>query len=243
MKKLILTITVFCLFFVAFITPTAITYAASAAADACSSSFFGLPTWHKYLEKDGNCEVVIKEKIAVPCGADNKETCINERFDYGVVWGIAFAILEVLLTLAGVVALVFVMSSAFKFVTAQGLPDKIAKARDALYNALIGAVIAIIGSRVVAFIAGRFSGGRDGYGLIKATADSSTFADIMNIALTILGAISVLVLTIAGIQFISSSGNPDRVAKARNAIYYALIGLVVAILASAIINFVISKAV
>ena len=50
-----------------------------------------------------------------------------------------------------------------------------------------------------------------------------------------------LVLTISGIQFVLSSSNPDKVAKARNAIYYALTGIAVAVFGAALINFIIGR--
>ncbi len=62
---------------------------------------------------------------------------------------------------------------------------------------------------------------------------------ILNIVLGISGAIAVLIIVLAGFRYIISQGNPSEVATARNAILYALIGLVVIICAFAIVNFVV----
>jgi hypothetical protein len=70
---------------------------------------------------------------------------------------------------------------------------------------------------------------------------SDSLIPILNVAFGILGAISLLVVTIAGIQFAASGGDPQKVAKARNTIFYALIGLGVAIFAAVIVDFVIAK--
>lgn len=69
-------------------------------------------------------------------------------------------------------------------------------------------------------------------------AGNNQINDITTIVFSITGAISVLVITIAGFQYITSQGNPQAVAKAKNAIIYACVGVVVSILAFAIVNFV-----
>jgi hypothetical protein len=62
-----------------------------------------------------------------------------------------------------------------------------------------------------------------------------------NIISILVGVISVIVIIIAGIQFIVATGDPARVANARNAIIYALIGLVITVSAQAIIQLVIVR--
>lgn len=61
---------------------------------------------------------------------------------------------------------------------------------------------------------------------------------VINIALYLIGAISVLMLIIGGIRYTISGGNKDSVSGAKNTILYAVIGVVVALLAYAIVNFV-----
>lgn len=62
---------------------------------------------------------------------------------------------------------------------------------------------------------------------------------LVNVMLFILGAIAVIVIIIAGIMFTVSAGDPARAKKAKDSILYAVIGLVVALLAYAIVNFVV----
>jgi hypothetical protein len=218
---------------------------ASAASGATTSgacgkntTFFLMPTWYKYLDVQGappNCTIEFSQQVV----DDNGN--INDSFDYGVIWKIGVAVIEMLLTLAGLVAFIFVLIGAFQFTTAQGSPDRVAKARKTVTNGVVGALVGILASRVIGYIAAKFAvpSGR-AYGLVNAGTDSA-IKDALNIALTALGALSVLVLTISGLQFVLSSANPDKVAKARNAIYYALTGLAVAIFGAALINFIIGR--
>lgn len=56
-----------------------------------------------------------------------------------------------------------------------------------------------------------------------------------------LGAISVLIIVIAGLRFILANGDPQSVTKARNTIIYAAVGLAIAVSADVIIRFVLNN--
>lgn len=73
------------------------------------------------------------------------------------------------------------------------------------------------------------------------TVGSSTIQTALQIAFGIAGAIAVIIIIIAGLRYTISSGNPQEAAKAKNAILYAVIGLVVCVVGTAIIRFVINK--
>ena len=64
---------------------------------------------------------------------------------------------------------------------------------------------------------------------------------IVNVFLYALGIGAVIMLIVGGFQFIFSSGNSEKAGKARLTILYAVIGIIVALLALTIVNFVIGK--
>jgi hypothetical protein len=68
--------------------------------------------------------------------------------------------------------------------------------------------------------------------------DGSVFNTIVNILLFLIGAISVIMLIIGGIRYTISAGDSGNVTAAKNTILYAIVGLVVAFLAFAIVNYV-----
>ena len=61
-----------------------------------------------------------------------------------------------------------------------------------------------------------------------------------NIALYVIGFISVVMLIWGGLRYVISGGASKKITDAKNTILYALIGLVVAFLAYAIVNFVLN---
>jgi hypothetical protein len=61
---------------------------------------------------------------------------------------------------------------------------------------------------------------------------------ITNVLLFVVGALSVIMIIIGGLRYVISGGNATSVTAARNTILYAIVGLVIAFLAFAAINFV-----
>ena len=59
--------------------------------------------------------------------------------------------------------------------------------------------------------------------------------------LFIIGAISVIMLIIGGIRYTVSGGDSAAVTSAKNTILYAIVGIIVALLAFAIVNFVLTQ--
>lgn len=105
-------------------------------ADACSGgSLLAFPTWHAYLVKNSDC--------------------VPRITGIGDVWLIAAAILDILLRLAAIAAIIFIVYGGFEFITSQGEPEKISRARGTVINAVVGLVISIAATAVVTFIAGR----------------------------------------------------------------------------------------
>jgi len=103
---------------------------------ACKGgSFLGFPTWYKYLPCNGGVPAL---------------TNIND------IWLIVAAITEILLRVAGLVAVIMVIYGGIQYITSQGEPDKTTKARSTIINSLTGLTIAILAASLVAFVAGRF---------------------------------------------------------------------------------------
>ena len=64
---------------------------------------------------------------------------------------------------------------------------------------------------------------------------------IINVILSVLGIVAVIVIILGGFTYITSNGDAAKVTKGKNIILYGVIGLVVALLAFAIVNFVLGS--
>lgn len=84
----------------------------------------------------------------------------------------------------------------------------------------------------------------NGSNLPGSTSNNATSSELHVLLTTffgIAGAIAVLVIVIAGFTYITSAGDPQKTARSRMAIIYALVGLAVAISAEAFVAFVVNK--
>ena len=66
--------------------------------------------------------------------------------------------------------------------------------------------------------------------------------NIISVLLWIVGMASITVIIYSGITFVTSAGNPSQIARAKTMLLYAVVGLVVSILAYAIVNFIVGSA-
>lgn len=65
------------------------------------------------------------------------------------------------------------------------------------------------------------------------------FSRIINTLFIVIGIIAVIIIIIGGLRYVLSAGDQNAVNNAKNTILYAVIGLIIAILAYAIVNFVV----
>ena len=122
---------------ITFMSLLMITPLASVSAAACNKSNLPIPTWYEYVPLDGECKVD------------------STQANGSIVVLVMLGIFDMLLFLAGFIAVIMVIVGGYKLLTSNGEPQKIAAARTTIINALVGLVIAFIGSQIVGFIASR----------------------------------------------------------------------------------------
>lgn len=76
---------------------------------------------------------------------------------------------------------------------------------------------------------------------IPQTDPSVVEANIINRIFWTVGVLAVVMIIVAGVQMITSAGDPGAVTKAKRTLVYSIVGLIVAVLAYAIVNFIIGK--
>ncbi|HSX41094.1 MAG TPA: pilin [Candidatus Saccharimonadales bacterium] len=70
---------------------------------------------------------------------------------------------------------------------------------------------------------------------------TGALGNVIDAIFFIAGTVAVIVLIIGGVGYMASTGDPTRITKAKNTILYAIVGLIVVILARAIVAFVVGK--
>ncbi len=78
--------------------------------------------------------------------------------------------------------------------------------------------------------------------LPRVGADGGTpIKSILQIVFAVIGALSLFFITFGGFKYVISRGDPQAIAKAKDTILYAIVGLIITLLASAIVNFTLGK--
>jgi len=67
------------------------------------------------------------------------------------------------------------------------------------------------------------------------------FQKITLIVAYVAGAAAVIMILAGSLKYITAAGDSNKVSSAKNTIIYALVGLIIIVLAASIINFVVSK--
>lgn len=80
-----------------------------------------------------------------------------------------------------------------------------------------------------------------GQGTDNETDFNELIQTITNTLLFIIGAVAVIMLIYGGFRYVTSGGDSSAVTSAKNTILYAVIGIVVAVLAYAVVDFVIDQ--
>ena len=179
--------------------------------------FMGLRAWY-----DG--ELLNK----VVCGGEQPA---NEGEIRQLVWMIVLNIATMVLQIAGYVCVGFVIWGGYQYMLARGDSGKVANGKKTITNALIGIVICVTASLISGAIVDIASG---------AANDANFFAEIFNHAFMWAGIVCAIVMVIGGISYVTSVGDSGKVQKAKSTIMYAAIGLVITLLAAAIVNLVVS---
>jgi cbb3-type cytochrome oxidase subunit 3 len=206
------------------------------AVSPCIHSFLGFVPWNYYLQTDNTCQITGFNVLGANSG----------------ILLILLAILDDLFRAAGLLAVVFVIIAGTQFILGQGKPGEMEKARMGILNALVGLGISLVAIAVVSYLGSRLGAGSGtstgplGINLSSlpnpAGADSgSLLQTALSIVFGLLGAIAFLVIVIAGFQYVSSQGDPQTTSNAKSTIVYALIGLVIAVLAESIVSFIVHR--
>jgi len=203
------------------------------AAQCSDSSFLGfLEPWYAYLPRDAKCGidstkfVVLGPNSSIPL--------------------ILLAIVDDLLRLAGLLAVVFVVYAGVRFIASQGSPDEVAKARTGILYALGGLATSILAVTFVTFLAAALGGTNGGKNIgrldltsLPNLAGTNVVQTLLSITFGVIGAVSVLIMVIGGIKYVLSQGDPKATAIAKSTIIYALVGLIVVIVAQSIVSLVV----
>ena len=194
--------------------------------DNCTKDYLGFRPW--FYDKSGK----------ICSGGNIMQPEKNEEALKVFIWTIVLNISFDLTLAVGYIAVAMVIYGGYLYIMAQGDPGKAAKGQHTLISAVIGVVIAMGASVIVntlQIVLGLTSG------LPTTVSTASQIQGIFSWAYAMAGLVAVVFIIKGGVEYMISRGDPGRVQKATRSLVYAVVGLIIVILASVITNVVMSS--
>ncbi len=138
------------------------------------------------------------------------------------------------------ILVLMVLWASFLYLTAAGKPQNVTSAKQVLIFAIIGAGILILAPALVALVAGIFGAGETGTSsacrqLTTTASFMTVIANLINWFSWFLAIVSVVMGLYSGFTYMTSQGEPQKITIASKTLFYAVIGVAVAILAFGIL--------
>ncbi len=177
--------------------------------------FMGLRAWY--------------DNVEAVCSGKQPE---DEYALRAMIWLIVLNLVTMVLQVAGYVCVGFVVWGGYQYMLSRGDAGKVASRKKTITNALVGIALCMTASLISGAIVDITSG---------AAANDATFvASLFNTAFLWAGIVCAIVIVMGGIAYVTSTGEPQKVSTAKNTIMNAAIGLIITLLAAAIVNLVVN---
>ena len=210
-----------------------------AADQSCNvDHFLGFRPWYAGLTCDSDGGVKVDPNKSIQDGAGNDDGGLTV-----FIWTIILNVLFDITLAVGYLAVGFIIYGGFVYITAQGDPGKVVKGQKTLTSAVIGTVIAMLASIAVNTVQVILDiNTSDPLDQVNSSVEvAQKVQGAFNWAYSAAGVIAVVFIIRGAFQYLTAQGDPGKVQKATRTIIYAVVGLVVVLLAAAITAFVMSS--
>lgn len=213
------------------------TYAATNST-SCNGdySFFGLKAWYSGLQynNNGTCQLL---------NVTDKPIAYSQISITNFIWTAVANVSSDIAVIAAYCALGFVIFGGYRYLCSQGDTGKVAAGKKTLSSAFIGLAITmsanVIFNTIRIVLKGSTTSSVSVEGVTLVQTDTGLLVTgIIQWIMGVAGVVCAVFVVYGGISYTTSAGDPGKLAKAKNAITYAIIGLIIVALAETITAFV-----
>jgi len=179
----------------------------------CDRTFLGIPAWYNGLAEN-----------YPECSLSGPGSDLG-----GYIQKIVVNVIRILSGLFFFICIIYTMYGGYQILTGGSNPEAIKKGRATIFNGIIGGIIGLGAGPIVKSLSDLSVASGNEFSFLKA---------LLGFATITASYVTVLMIVLSGISFVTSSGNPDNIQKARRRLIYAVIGLVIVVSSGAIANFV-----
>jgi hypothetical protein len=157
-----------------------------------------------------------------------------DRDDEDTFWKRVQGAIVAVFSVAGIIAVGFIMYGGVRYAISQGEPGKIKQAQDTILYAVIGLMVTLMAYAITIFVVNNM--------IVEGVSETTTVGEIIRpIATTVIflaGLVTVVMIILGGWRYVSSQGDAGQLKQAKDTIMYGVIGLIVVLMAIAIVQFV-----
>jgi len=174
-------------------------------------------------------------------GPGSSSVTLNNPIEYDDVNSFLSAAGATIQTIVAALAVLMLVVGGIIYITSAGDTGRVELAKKAVTAALIGLVLVLAAPsflKEIYEVLGVTTGVPTEAQAAKGLSD--IILSTIKVAASLVGSLSVLMLVIGGIMYITSAGDTTRADSAKNIIKYAIIGLIIAITALIIVTQVVN---
>ncbi len=214
-----------------------------AAQCANDGGFLGFKAWYTGLCRSG----IDGQRTNEIINPKELNSSNQERGFATFIWTIVLNVIFDISLAVGYLTLAMIIYGGYLYIMSQGDPGKIASSKKTLTRAVIGTVIAMGATVIVNTISFVLLGvGTNDVGGINDVNTSVTagtiISNVLSWAYSAAGIVAVVFIIKGGFDYMMSRGDPSKTHQGTQTLIFAVVGLVVVILAAVITNFILGSA-
>lgn len=207
----------------------------------CSSSNSGVcakngdPCTLSTTGQAGTCNDKSGKMLCYASNSSGNVIMFTNPLNFYTVEGLLGTILSAVQKIIVTLALVFIVIGAVMITTSAGTPEMMERGKKAITMALVGLAIGIAAPSILKELAGVLGWGTTSNSTVNAALSLSAIAlRVLNFLLGIAGTLTLIMLVIGAIMYLTSAGDQERIDKGKQIFKFSLIGVVI-VLASLVI--------
>ena len=173
--------------------------------------------------------------LLLPTGAyaqESTSTELGEVNNFGELIAIIWSYGSEVLIAMGIL---FIVLGAFYYVASAGNEERIQQGKEMIFGSIVGIGIVLLSGIILRLLHQPVEGTTGALAEVPQVIHNST-----NILIGLIAAVSVVMLTYSGIQYMIAKGNEEKIDKAHSAMTYGIYGLIIGVMAYAIVNTIIN---
>ncbi len=163
------------------------------------------------------------------------DICFNNPLGYNTVDALLPALLNRLQGVIVVLALVFIVIGALLYITSAGNESRMTMAKSAIVASVIGLAVGIAAPSFLREIYGALGANIPGE-VAQSLTISQIALNVLNFLLGIVGTISIIMLVVAGIMYLTSAGSESQIETAKAMTKWSIVGIIIALAAIIIVR-------